>query len=59
MIAVFQRGYKLYDFDRLAIFMSAKPTAHDIADEAQRFGQEDDISVLSVVRMTNTKTAIA
>lgn len=39
--------------------MSEKPTAHAIADEAQRFGQEDDISVLSVVRMTNTRTAIA
>jgi sigma-B regulation protein RsbU (phosphoserine phosphatase) len=37
---------ELYGFERLAHLTTM--TAHDIADVAQRFGQEDDITVLTI-----------
>ena len=40
---------ELYGFDRLA--QLTLMTAQDIADVARNFGQEDDISVLSVTRL--------
>jgi len=39
---------QLLGFDRLAA-LTRKP-AHEIADTARRFGQEDDITVLTLAR---------
>ncbi|MGB6688415.1 MAG: SpoIIE family protein phosphatase [Terracidiphilus sp.] len=44
-----QKG-QLYGFERLAELMNGRPTAEQVADAACRFGQEDDITVLSVTR---------
>jgi hypothetical protein len=41
---------ELYGFDRLAGLMREKPTPEQIADTACRFGQDDDITVLSMTR---------
>ena len=38
--------------------MSAQPAA-DIAEAAKKFGQQDDISVLSVVRTAKLSVAVA
>ncbi|MGC1870285.1 MAG: SpoIIE family protein phosphatase [Acidobacteriaceae bacterium] len=48
---------ELFGFERTQA-ISAQP-AHDIATAAQAFGQEDDISVLSVTRTANLKAAVA
>jgi serine phosphatase RsbU (regulator of sigma subunit) len=44
---------ELYGFDRLATLMRERPSAEQVADEACRFGQDDDITVLSMTRETN------
>lgn len=41
----------LFGFDRLQRLLAGNPSADSIAREAQRFGQEDDISVVSIMRM--------
>jgi hypothetical protein len=41
----------LFGFDRLQLLLAKNPSADAIAREAQRFGQEDDISVVSIRRM--------
>ena len=41
---------QLYGFERLAELMHRRPTAEQVADAACSFGQEDDITVLSVTR---------
>ncbi len=41
----------LFGFDRLQRLLAKNPSAHAIAREAQQFGQEDDISVVSIRRM--------
>ncbi|UWZ82253.1 PP2C family protein-serine/threonine phosphatase [Occallatibacter riparius] len=43
---------KLFGFDRVLELVRTQPTAEKIADAAQTFGQEDDISVISVTRVT-------
>jgi serine phosphatase RsbU (regulator of sigma subunit) len=41
---------ELFGFDRVLELMRSHPSAARIADAAQAFGQEDDISVISVTR---------
>jgi hypothetical protein len=41
---------ELFGFERTAAISTE--SAHDIADAAQRFGQEDDITVLTLTRLT-------
>jgi hypothetical protein len=48
---------ELLGFDRMAA-LTAKPAA-EIADTAQRWGQEDDITVLSVTRTVGLNPALA
>lgn len=41
---------QLFGIDRLRTFVGGAPSASQIADAAQAFGQEDDISVVSILR---------
>ena len=41
---------ELFGFDRIRQILSKPISAKDLADTAKRFGQEDDISVLSISR---------
>ncbi len=41
----------LFGFDRVEQLLRSQPSAAEIAAAAQRFGQQDDISVISVTRM--------
>jgi len=43
---------KLFGFGRIRDLLQKPVTAAEIADAAQAFGQQDDISVLSITRMT-------
>jgi hypothetical protein len=60
-----ERG-ELYGFERLAGLMDKRPTVEEVAEAACSFGQEDDITVLSVTRkradgamaMTSLQTAV-
>jgi hypothetical protein len=49
------RGPKgeLYGYERLSTLMQAQPTVQQIVDEACSFGQDDDITVLSVALIAN------
>jgi hypothetical protein len=47
----------LFGFDRLKTLFADNPSAEMIAREAQRFGQEDDISVLSITRLKTDSSA--
>ena len=42
---------KLFGFDRVLELVRTRPSAAKVAEAAQKFGQEDDISVISVTRM--------
>jgi len=44
---------ELYGFDRLNELMQQRPTAERVADTAVTFGQEDDITVLTVTRLAS------
>jgi serine phosphatase RsbU (regulator of sigma subunit) len=46
---------QLFGFERIEELLRKPVTAAEVAAAAQNFGQEDDISVLSVTRMTNLK----
>jgi len=54
-----EKDGQLYGFARLATLLSANPSAQHVAEEAMKFGQEDDISVLSVTRMEAMKAVVA
>jgi sulfur transfer complex TusBCD TusB component (DsrH family) len=41
---------QLYGFERVAQLLQTHPSAADLAAAAQRYGQQDDISVISVTR---------
>lgn len=49
------RGPKgeLYGYGRLSALMQARPTVQEIVDAACNFGQDDDITVLSVTRIAD------
>jgi serine phosphatase RsbU (regulator of sigma subunit) len=49
-----ERG-DLFGFERINELLQKPITAAEVAAAAQNFGQEDDISVLSVTRSTNLK----
>ena len=49
---------QLFGFKRISEMLQQPITAAEVAATAQAFGQEDDISVLSVTRMTNLKTVL-
>jgi serine phosphatase RsbU (regulator of sigma subunit) len=42
---------ELYGFDRLSQLMQGRPTAEHVANAAVDFGQDDDITVLTVTRL--------
>jgi len=48
----------LFGFERLNEMLSQKATPEEIADSAQRFGQEDDILVLQVQRDTEQQIVL-
>ena len=50
---------QLFGFDRVHDLLSTASTAAGIATAAQAFGQEDDISVISVLRTGKSKSAAA
>jgi serine phosphatase RsbU (regulator of sigma subunit) len=41
---------QLFGFERVEQLLQSHPSAADLAAAAQRFGQQDDISVISVTR---------
>jgi serine phosphatase RsbU (regulator of sigma subunit) len=45
-----EKDGQLYGFERLAALLARRPSAEEIARTAQRFGQEDDVSVVQVTR---------
>jgi serine phosphatase RsbU (regulator of sigma subunit) len=53
-----ERG-DLFGFDRIRILISKQVSAAEIAITAQAFGQQDDISVLSIVRMPVTSQSVS
>lgn len=55
------RGPKgqLYGYERLSALMEAQPTVQQIVDAACSFGQDDDITVLSVARTADAESADA
>ena len=42
---------ELYGFERLHSFFATGPTAQQASEEAVKFGQEDDITVLTLTRL--------
>ena len=49
----------LFGFDRVLDLMRSRPSVAKVADTAQAFGQEDDISVISVTRVPAPEPAFA
>jgi hypothetical protein len=47
---------ELFGYDRLSTLMQAQPTVQQIVDAACSFGQDDDITVLSVALMADTES---
>ncbi|HZD75964.1 MAG TPA: SpoIIE family protein phosphatase [Acidobacteriaceae bacterium] len=47
---------ELFGFDRVADLMSRRPSVQQIVDTACAFGQEDDITVLSIKRLPAAET---
>jgi hypothetical protein len=41
---------ELYGFERVAALMTGRPTVQHVVDEACGFGQDDDITVVSITR---------
>jgi len=50
---------QLYGFERVEQLLQAQPSAAELAAAAQRFGQQDDISVISVTRTPAREAALA
>jgi hypothetical protein len=50
---------KLFGFDRVLELVRTQPSAAKVAEAAQAFGQEDDISVISVTRVPVAEPAMA
>jgi serine phosphatase RsbU (regulator of sigma subunit) len=49
---------QLYGFERVHELLRTARSAADVADAAQAFGQEDDISVISVTRIHVNEPAL-
>jgi serine phosphatase RsbU (regulator of sigma subunit) len=52
-------GGRLFGFERVLELVAGSPSATEIAMAAQRFGQDDDISVISVTRTAVPEVAMA
>jgi serine phosphatase RsbU (regulator of sigma subunit) len=50
---------QLFGFERLQTMLQARASVMEMADAAQRYGQEDDISAISIVRMAAMEAAVA
>ncbi len=50
---------QLFGFERLQSMLQARASVMEMADAAQRYGQEDDISAISIVRMAAMEAAVA
>jgi hypothetical protein len=50
---------QLYGFDRMRALLGSDPTAETIAETARAFGQEDDITVLTIHRLTRNEPSRA
>jgi serine phosphatase RsbU (regulator of sigma subunit) len=50
---------RLFGFERVAQLLQSQPSAAELASAAQRFGQQDDISVISVTRTPVREAALA
>jgi len=50
---------ELYGYERLFALMQAHPTVQQIVDAACGFGQDDDVTVLSVTRIADAESADA
>jgi serine phosphatase RsbU (regulator of sigma subunit) len=50
---------RLFGFERIQALLQRPVTATELAVTAQRFGQQDDISVLSVTRIAVAEPALA
>jgi serine phosphatase RsbU (regulator of sigma subunit) len=50
---------KLFGFERVLELVRTEPTASRIAETAQAFGQEDDITVIAVTKMAMAEPAMA
>jgi serine phosphatase RsbU (regulator of sigma subunit) len=50
---------RLFGFERIQAMLQEPVTAVDVATAAQNFGQQDDISLLSVTRTLSSKVAVA
>jgi len=50
---------QLFGFDRIHELMGSGASAVEVADAAEKFGQEDDISVISITRTVETVVAVA
>jgi serine phosphatase RsbU (regulator of sigma subunit) len=48
---------KLFGFERIHELLRTNRSAIDVADAAQAFGQEDDISVIAIARTTTPEPA--
>jgi serine phosphatase RsbU (regulator of sigma subunit) len=48
---------QMYGFDRLRVLMALRPTAQEAAQRAVDFGQQDDITVLTLARLAAGETA--
>jgi len=48
---------ELFGFDRISELLSRTTSAATLADAAQSFGQEDDITVLTIARTHRTAVA--
>ena len=56
--AVILAAIDLFGFERVHELLHAATTAAELASAAQSFGQEDDISVISITRTVMNEPAI-
>jgi hypothetical protein len=49
---------ELYGFERLEVLFGARPSASQASDEAVAFGQEDDVTVLTLTRVAAGKESV-
>jgi serine phosphatase RsbU (regulator of sigma subunit) len=50
---------ELYGYERLSALMQAQPSVQQIVDAACSFGQDDDVTVLSVTRIADAESSDA
>jgi serine phosphatase RsbU (regulator of sigma subunit) len=50
---------QLFGFERIHAMLGSSASAVEVADAAEKFGQEDDISIISITRTVVTEVAVA